>query len=197
MNTIDNSTYLKISERSGIYHVEAPNVSLENASISDLIESQIISINHESIIALTIFQGNKKSGKSLFNIHKNNDLWYDSEEKLLSQEKIEEYLQELSIMKSSFIIETPTELQNKQLDSHIKNPVYSLVFEDNKANRIEYNISGMVKEISDLDLKNEDHFIVTATGHAGSYIVKKEFYELFNRKFDNLKTPALENLEKN
>lgn len=197
MNTIDNSTYLKISERSGIYHVEAPNVSLENASISDLIESQIISINHELITTFNIFQGNKKSGKPLLTIHKKNEHWYDSAENLLPQEKIDEYLQELSNLKSSFIIDAPTDSQNKQINSHIKNPEYSLVIEDNKANIFEYSISGMVKEISDLDLKNEEYFIMTTSGLATSYLVKKEFYELFNRKYDNLKTAVHEKVEKN
>ena len=55
MNTIDNSTYLKISGRPGIFHVDAPNVSLENATILDLIESQIISINLETIVTFKIF----------------------------------------------------------------------------------------------------------------------------------------------
>ncbi len=49
MNAIDNSIYLKIAGRPGIYHVEAPAVSLENATILDLIESQIISINFETM----------------------------------------------------------------------------------------------------------------------------------------------------
>ena len=55
----------------------------------------------------------------------------------------------------------------------------------------------MVKEISDLDLKNEEHFIMTTKGFGSNYIVKKEFYELFNRKFDNLKALVHEKVKKN
>ena len=64
MNTIDNSTYLKIADRSGIYHVEAPSVSLENVTVQDLIESQIISIDLKTIKNLKIFKGSKKSNSS-------------------------------------------------------------------------------------------------------------------------------------
>lgn len=196
MNTIDNSTYLKISGRSGIFHVEAPNVSLENASILDLIESQIISINLETIIDFKIYRGNKKSSTPQLEMKKKDKNWYDREGNLLSLEKFDDYLQDLSSLKSSFIIDKQTDSQKRQINNLSRNAEYIVSIEDNKSNIIDYNISGLTRELSDLDLKNEEYFIVTISNNTTSYVVKKEFYELFNRKSDTLKAAVIKNMEK-
>lgn len=197
MNTIDNSTYLKISNRNGIFHVEAPNVSLENATILDLIESQIISINPDTILAFRIFHGNKKSGVPQLEIKKKDGKWFDRDEFLLSQEKIDDYLQDLSSLKSSFIIDQQTGAQKKQIANLSKNAEYIVSIEDNNNNTIDYNISGIIKGLSDIDLKNEEYFVVTISNSETSYVVKKEFYELFNRKSDTLKEPVIKDINPN
>ena len=197
MNTIDNSTYLKISGRNGIFHVEAPNMSLENASILDLIESQIISINQDTIVAFKIYRGNKNSGTLQLKIQKKDGKWYDDERTLLSREKIDEYLQELSGLKSSFIVDKKTDSQKRQISNISKNSEYTVSIEDNKNNTIDYGISGIIKELSDLDLKNEEYFVVTISNNTTSYIVKKEFHDLFNRKSETLKAPVTKAVEKN
>jgi hypothetical protein len=193
MNTIDNSTYLKISGRSGIFHVEAPDVSLENASILNLIESQIISINLDTIVAFRIYRGNKKTGTPQLEIKKKGADWFDREGNLLSREKIDDYLQDLSSLKSSFIIDKQTDSQKRQINNLARNAEYIVSIEDNKANTIDYNISGITKDLSDIDLKNEEYFIVTISNNTTSYVVKKEFHELFNRKSDILKAAVKKN----
>jgi hypothetical protein len=186
MNTIDNSTYLKIAGRQGIYHVEAPGVSLENATLLDLIESQIISIDLEAMSAFKIYRG-RKGGTLQFEIKKKNGLWYDVEGNSLSVEKIDDYLQDLSLLKSSFIIDKQTDSQKRQISNLSRNPSYVVSVEDIKGNTIDYNISGLIRELSDIDLKNDEYFVVTISNNNTSYVVKKEFYELFNKKTESLK----------
>lgn len=199
MNTIDNSTYLKITGRNGIFHVEAPNISLENASIIDLIESQIISINLDTIASLKIFHGNKKTGLPQLEIKKTDINWHDQEGNILSQEKVEEYLQELSSLKSSFIIDKQTDSQKRQIANLVKNAQYIVSIEDNKTNITDYNISGIIKDFSDIDLKNEDYFNVSVSNASTTYIVNKEFFELFKHKSNLLFDSAVvgKSLEKN
>ena len=190
MNTIDNSTYLKIQGRSGIYHVEAPAVSLENATILNLIESQIISIDMETIVGVKIFQSNHKNSMPTLEFKKKNGAWSDREGNLLSVEKIDDYFQELSNLKSSFIIDKQTESQKRQISNLAHNASYIVSVEDNKGNTIDYNISSLIRDLSDIDLKNEEYFVVTISNNSTSYVVKKEFFELFNKKTDSLKTVA-------
>lgn len=195
MNTIDNSTYLKISGRNGIFHVEAPNVQLENASVADLIESQIISINLETTVNFKIFRGNKKNGKPQLEIIKDAENWYDHEKNLLSNEKVNEYLQELLALRSSFIIDKQTDAQKRQITNLGKNAEYIISIEDNKANITDYNISGIIRDLSDIDLKHEEYFIVTASNNTTSHIVKKEFHEVFERRSDLFKVAPVKKSE--
>lgn len=187
MNTIDNSTYLKIAGRVGIYHVEAPAVSLENANILDLIESQIISIDLNTIISLKI----SHAQKAILEIKKKDGNWFDNEGNPLATDKIDDFFQELSGLKSSFILDKQTESQKKQINSLASRAEYTLSIEDNLANKINYAISDIVKSLSDIDLKGEEYFIVTISNNTTAYVVKKEFYELFNRKSDSLKAAVL------
>ena len=187
MNTIDNSTYLKISDRQGIFHVEAPNVSLENASIINLIESQIISINIDSLLTLKVFRGNKISASPLLDIVKKNEHWYDREGNLLSKEKINDFIQELSALKSSFILDKLSDVGKKQISNLARNAEYLISIGDDKNNSTDYNISGVVKELADVDLKNDEYFVVTLSNSSSAYVVKKEFHEIFNRKAETLK----------
>ncbi len=186
INTIDNSTYIKISGRSGIYHVEAPSVSLENATILNLIESQIISIDLETIKSFKIFHGNKKTVTPQLEMKKKDNTWVDQAGRILSQDKIDEFLQELSSLKSSFIIDKQTDSQKRQIQNLARNAQTIVSIQDNLNNTIDYNISGLFKELSDIDLKNEEYFIVTISNNTTSYVIKKEFIELFNRKSDSL-----------
>lgn len=189
MNTIDNSTYLKIAGKKGIYHVEAPAVSLENATILDLIESQIISIDLQTIVSLKI-SSNKKT---TLEIRKKDGNWFDNEGNTLAIDKIDDYFQELSGLKSTFILDKQTDSQKRQINSLAKNAVYTITIEDNLANKIDYDISTMINSLSELDLKNEEYFVVTISNNETAYIVKKEFFELFNRKSDSFKTAVIKN----
>ncbi len=189
MNTIDNSTYLKVSGRDGIYHVEAPSPSLENVTILDLIESQVISIDLKTIISLKI----SHNQKTVFEIRNKDGNWLDSENNQLTTEKLNDYFQELSDLKSSFILDKQTEAQTKQIHSLVKNAEYTLTIEDNQKNSTEYRISGIIKSLSDVDLKNEEYFVVTTSSSSTAYVVKKEFLEILNKKTDLFREPIIKN----
>ena len=187
MNSIDNSTYLKIVSRPGIYHVEAPSVSLENASLLNLIESQIFNLNIDTIESLKIFKSNKKNLQPLVDLTKKGINWFGSEGAMLSIDKIDEFFQDLSVLKSSFILDKQSDLQKKQIAALSKNPEYTLIIKDNKENSIEYTISNLTHTINELDLKNEEFFVVTTSNSSTAYVVKKESLELFNQKSENFK----------
>jgi hypothetical protein len=193
MNTIDNSTYLKINGRKEIFHVEAPNVSLENATLLSLTESQIISIDIDMITAFKILPKNPKNSTSSLEINKRNEKWYDKDGSQLSNESTNAFLHELSSLRSSFIIENETKSQKRQISNLLKSSDYIVSITDNKNNTVRYNISPIIQEFSDIDLKNEEHFIVTVSNSNTSYIIKKEFQELFNRKSDSLKLVLIKN----
>lgn len=189
MNTIDNSTYLKIAGKNGIYHVEAPDISLEKVSLLDLIESQIFSINIKTVVNLKIIH-NKINN---LEITRRNEGWVDSNKNILVPQKIDEYFQKLSTLRSAFILDKQTDAQKKQINGLVKNPEYLIIIEDNLKNTNEYRISGIIKNLNGIDLKNEEYFIVTISNSTTAYIIKKEFMDLFNIKIDHLKGESIKN----
>lgn len=189
MNTIDNSTYFKIAGKKGIYHVEAPEISLEKVSLLDLIESQIFSINIKTINNLKITH-NKKLNWELV---KENEGWIDSEKNILNPQKIDDFFQELSTLRSAFILDKQSDAQKKQIILISKTPEYIITTEDNLKNTTEYKISGIIKYLSDIDFKNEEYFVVTISNSTTAYVVKKEFNELFSKKIESLRTESKKN----
>jgi hypothetical protein len=180
LNTIDNTTYIRISGKNSIYQTQVPSVSLENATILDLIESKIFSIDLESINSFKI-TFNKKISLG-FNIHKKSNSWVNNEDLPLIQDKVEEYFQELSTIKSSFVLDSQTDQQKKQISYLIRSPEITLTALDNNKNLITYRISSLISSFPDLDLKNGPYFLVTISNNQTAYIVKKEFLDLFNKK---------------
>ena len=181
LNTIDNTIYLKVSAKNNIYQVEVPSVSLEDATILDLVESKIFSIDLESINSFQVSFHNKSSKE--IKIHKKDSSWVNNADIPLPQDKVDEYFQDLSTIKSSFVLDSQTDLQKKYITNLTRNPEIILTAKDNKANIITYKISSLVYNFPDIDLKNAPYFLVTISNNQTAYIVKKEFLDLFNKKF--------------
>lgn len=181
LNTIDNTTYIKVSDKNNIYQVEVPSVSVENATILDLIESKIFSIDLESINSFKVTYN--KNSSSDINIHKNNLNWVSKDERPLAQDKVEEYFQDLSTIKSSFVLDSQSDQQRKHIAGLVRNPEIILTAQDNKNNIISYRISSLFYNFPDVDLKNSPYFLVSISNNQTAYIVKKEFLDLFNKKF--------------
>ena len=197
MNSIDNSIYLKILGKPGIYHVEAPNVPLENAILADLIESQIFSLNPKTMSILKVFHSNKKTDPPYLVLEHSQDKWIDSNKAILATDKVEDYLQSLSNLKSHFLIDKPSESQKKLLLLSNRSIEYVLSIEDFKKEIIDYSIRGPFTDIADLDLKNEEHYLISTSNNLTLYLVKKDFLDLFSKKVDAFKMIQMPITKKN
>jgi hypothetical protein len=185
-NSIDNSIYIKSSNRPGIIHIESPTFSFENISLFDLIESQIFYFDLDKISKIKIFK-NKKSNEPFFEIFKKDQIWLSTANSKIDLNKLKAYIQELTFLKSDFIIDKQTELQKKQINILKKNPEFIFSIEESNKMVTEYNISSITKEISDIEMKNEPHFVITSSQNSSDYIIKKEFYNLFEIKIEKFK----------
>lgn len=181
LNTIDNTTYIKVIGKNNIFQVEVPSVSIENATILDLIESKIFSIDLESINSFKLVFTKKSSGN--INILKKDMKWMNSNENIpLSLDKVEEFFQDISTIKSSFVLDTQTDSQKKQILILNRTPAIIITANDNNKNIITYRVSNLFSSFPELDLKNGQYFLVTISNNQTAYIVKKDFLDLFNKK---------------
>ena len=190
MNTIDNSTYMKISGRSGIYHVEAPSISLENITIADLANSTVFDFDEKKILSFKIFK--KKSQVAFFEVSKKDGSWINSEGKKLNTTRLEDMLNEFVNLKSSFIIDEPSDVQKKATSSMLSSGEYTVKVTKEDNSVLSYQTGTVTKSIPDLNLNGEEHFIIIE-GHAPIvYIMKKESLSLFELKNESLKSLIVE-----
>ncbi|MEA9355946.1 DUF4340 domain-containing protein [Bacteriovorax sp. PP10] len=192
MNTIDNSTYMKISGRNGIYHVEAPSISLENITLADLVESSVFDINFNTMTSFKIFK--KASTVPTFEIHKKDGIWVTADDKALDIKRLEDMVDDFVTLKSSFTLDAPTDAQKKQSQTLISNAEYTVKIEKNEGTTLLYKVSPVTKSLVEVPLKDEAHFIINENHSPVIYIVKKDFMNLFELTNDSLKalttTPA-------
>lgn len=182
MNTIDNSTYMKISGRTGIFHVEAPSISLENTTINDLIESNVFEVNFDTLLSFKIFK--KNSSTPQFAVIKKEGVWKTLDEMPVDVKKLEEMVDDFAVAKSSFVLDQLTDQQKKQTQALISPPLYTVKIERDAKDPLTYLVSDTTKSITDVPMNDEAHFIIIENHAPVVYVLKKDLLSLFELKND-------------
>lgn len=186
MNTIDNSTYMKISGKSGIYHVEAPSLSLENITLADLTESTVFDVPLSSISSFKIFKKNTPTPQ--FDVYKKEGKWVTANEVVVDTVRLEDMLDDFIALKSSHLLDEQTEAQKKQVQKIISPAEFIVKIDTIDNKNFSYQISGSIKSLPDVPLNDELHFLITENHSPIVYVIKKEFETLFELKNEALKT---------
>lgn len=184
LNTIDNSLYLKIKNRQGIYHIEAPDFSFENATIAELIESQVFNLNVKSLSSIN-FINNKTKIPTDF-IFTNNE-WLINNKEPADVVKLQTFIQDLANLKASFVLDKFTDQQKSFLNNVKKNYDFKIAAKDANQNLIEFQIGPMLKEFPGIDLKGENYYLATHSINNNVYLLSKESYDLYNLKIEQFK----------
>lgn len=185
MNTIDNSTYMKISGKSGIYHVEAPSLSLENTTLADLIESTVFDVPLTSITSFKIFK--KSNPTPQFEVHKKEGKWVTINEIELDTARVEDMLDDFIALKSSYLLDEQTDSQKKSIQKIISPPEYIVKVDTADNKNFTYQVSGVIKSLSEVPLNDEPHFLIVENHAPIVYVIRKEFETLFELKNEALK----------
>lgn len=185
MNTIDNSTYIKIQGREGIFHVEAPTISLENAGMSDLIESRVFALDINQITNIKLTKNNVTN--PLLSIEKQQTGWISDDKQTLDQRKLEDLFNSLNSIKSSFLLDKQSDAQEKQIQLLTRNPEYVLKVTFSDGNSSTFTITDTTTRLIDLDLKGEPYFLITSSTGNVVYVVKQDLITIFDLKADSFK----------
>jgi hypothetical protein len=185
MNTIDNSTYLKIQGREGIFHVEAPTISLENATMTDLIESRIFALDINQITEIRLSKNNLSN--LLLNADKQQTGWISGDTGPLDQSKLEDLFNGLNNIKSSFLLDKPSDAQTKQIQQLTRLPEYVLKISFSDGNHTTFTISDSTTRLVDVDLKGDPYFLIISSAGNVVYVVKQDLITMFDLKAESFK----------
>ncbi len=195
INSIDNSTYVTVSDKEAVYHVEKLFNSLESISLSNFIESRVFPISINDLKTFELYRGNKLTNFSQLNFQ------YDIEQKqwtknnkVLNSEKINSYLNKILNIKSHLILDKVSETLQKKIDKYLEKAIYSLRTVDKKGREIIYKISPIVHSLPDIKIEKRQNFIVSASNRSHPYIINKNNMPLFNKyqkEFKNISVKKL------
>jgi Domain of unknown function (DUF4340) len=185
MNTIDNSTYLKITNRQGIYHVEAPSIALENVTLNDLIEATIFDFDLKSISSFKLY---KKSATAAaqFEVETKSGFWTGVSNAPLNPLRLDDLLNDFFTINSTHALDKQSDAGKKQTQALLASPEYIIKVQKGEET-LTYRISKPITSLIDITLNDEPHFLIEGSGGDIVYVVKNEFYHLFELKNDGLK----------
>jgi hypothetical protein len=185
MNTIDNSTYMKITNREGIYHVEAPSISLENVSLNDLIEAKIFDFDLKSISSFKIYKKSLNS-PAQFEVEMKSGFWAGVNKIPLNPLRLEDLINDIININSVHALDKLSESGKKQVQTLLVNPDYILKVKKGEVLHT-YKISKTITNLIDIPLNEVPHFLIEASGSEVIYVVNNDAYHLFDLKNETLK----------
>jgi len=186
INPIDNSTYLTLSGKDAIYHVDSIQGSIEANDLSDFIDSKIIHYPSSQLQSLKIFRGKRLVNPQL-SFTKKDTLWYDDLGKNLDEGNINTFLSHLYELNSQMILDRRTASLEKSLQKYLQSPLYTMIINFGEKNIITYTISSLVSSLEGLKIDKRQAFIVKISNRKHPYLLAKENLKLFSKNRRSLK----------
>jgi hypothetical protein len=122
INPIDNSAYLSLNSQNQIFQIDPLEMALETYDISQLVESRVLALNAESLLALEIYPSSGQETKLL----KKDQTWFDQNGNELNQQKVIKFFERLEDLKSFSILSSLTNEQQKVMETSLATPDFTM-----------------------------------------------------------------------
>lgn len=184
INTIDNSTYIKIEGKKGIYHVEAPISNFDSITIADLIEKKPFEFNKETLAQIKLI--NFKNKKLNLTATKSAESWVDQENKPLDTIMVNDFIDDLSKLKSNKVIIQKSKEQEKALKNLQSKIEFQINVKLTNGKELQYTVSDLTRSFPEISLNDEYHYLVKENTDETLHFVRSENLSIFNSKSNSL-----------
>ncbi len=179
INPIDGTSYIYASNTDHIYHIDEIDISLATLDLNDIVDGRVFIFSPSRVSSLTISRisgGGSLPTQQLKQVDKS---WIDLHKKTIPSEIVMEYLNELSSIKSTLILDSLTEEQLKEIGPMRDNLQYELSVKDIDENTTTFNISQMVnKNISDYKIEKNKTILIHNKGQGPIYVLNRDISKL-------------------
>lgn len=193
INPFDNSTYVIISDKDAIYDIDSLKFSLETLELTDFVDSKVLSLPAEQITSVHLYRKDSKNS-SVINIYKDEEHWMDRSKNALDPEEVQQYLNSLAAIQSSFILDKQSEELQKEIDELLQNPLYTMEIQDASGNTYTYTISNLINKLTDVKLEKRQNFLIRASNRDHPYLLNKDILKTFNQSGKRFKKIPLKKL---
>lgn len=185
INPINSTSYMTVSGLDRIFQTNLFEGSLEGLELSDFIDGQVFSMELNQIKRIQIYHGKKT--ESFNDLSFDGNHWKSKKYNSISDKNVSKKLQSILDIKTHMIIdETNDELKNF-IQNYREAPLYRLKITLNSGKSVTYNVSNLIKAISELKVDSRQYFIMHASDRSYPYILQKSFLNDFKVRYSDLR----------
>lgn len=194
VNPIDNSTFVTLSDQKAIYHIDDIKKSFGNLDLTDFINTNLISLNHNEIQKIKIRRQHKESDKVTLKVEYKQNKWQGQSGNTLQSDKIMRYFEALTSLKSGIILDEVSTKQQEQIKQYFEKPLYSITISDRQGKDFKYEVSTLVRGLDGLKLEKWQNVLFRSKSSKFVYVLQKDVLKFFNRSEKNMRTLSIKKL---
>lgn len=180
INTIDNSTYMRIEGKNNIYHVEAPISNFDSITLADLVEKKPFEFSKDLISQIKI--SNLKNKKLNFSAKKNETGWIGDDEKPVEATLVNDFIEDMTKLKSNKLITQVSKDQDKALKNLMNKVEIQINIKLQDGREFNYNVTELTKSFPEISLNDEYHYVIKESGDETLHFIRSENLAVFNIK---------------
>ena len=176
VNTIDNSTYMTISGKEPLFHVEKLNFPMESLSLANFIDPTIFTLAPEETVQIQI----RRSSRLNLSARLEKGLWLGRRGRAFDTNKIETFFKKMFALKSRLILDETSQALKKKIDRYTSRTLYTVTIRDKQESSHTYKISHPLPKLADVKIERGETSLVTSSDDAHPRLMDKEHLEVFN-----------------
>ena len=182
VNPIDNSTYITLSKKEPLFHIEKLNFPMESLNIANFIDSSIFSLPLKEISQIQIFRGSRLN----LSAHLQNGRWVNKKDNPFDENKIQAFLKKMFSLRSLLILDEITQQLQKEINRHAARPLYIVTIRDKQNRTHTYKITPPLSKLSNVKMEKGQNSMVISSDGSHPQLMDKEHLNVFNIKENGL-----------
>ena len=176
VNPIDNSTYMTLTGKEPLFHIEKLGFSMDSLKLTDFIDSTVFSSPRKDVVKIQIYRGSRRR----LSARLMNGQWFNQRGRFFDSEKMEGFLNQLFSLRSQLILDETTEKMEKEIRRHISRALYTVHIGTGGEQMDIYKISRPLSRLADIKIEKGQNSLVTGPQGSHPNLIGKEHLEIFN-----------------
>ena len=176
VNPIDNSTYMIVSGKTPIFHIEKLNFPMESLNLANFIDSTIFTLPLEEMTGIQIYRGSRLN----LSARLKEGQWYNRRNRAFDESKIQAFLKKMFSLRSLMILDETTEKLKKQIKRYTARPLYTIKMHDRQEREHTYKITHPLSKLADIKMEKGENSLITGPEGTHPQLMDKTHLDIFN-----------------
>ena len=182
VNPIDNSTYMTLSGKEPLFHIEKLNFPVESLKLADFIDSSIFTLPLAEVGLIQIHRGTRLK----LSAQRRDGKWFGRRNQVFDENKMQAFFDKMLSLKSVLILDETTPQLKKRIDRYSDRPLYTVTIQDRQSRIRTYKVSHPLGKLSDVKIEKGQNCLVTSSDGSHPQLMDKEHLDAFNVKESTL-----------